>query len=217
MSPSSCFNILKTLTHENLLTFDPKTKKYALEALPAQYFSVAPRMHEWFDWLRDRLVDLAGEFLLSCGLWQVRGDRLVLIDVIDSPDATRVHLATGQRTPLYLGAMGRCVAAVEGHSRESIPKLIAHSRWQNGPSPQAYWDSIEHVRHHGWAIDRNNFIRGLTTVAAPVRASERTARHCLTATGFSGQHEDRVLGIIGEKVAAIAGEAETRWHRLAAG
>src|SRR3546814_7451575 len=54
MSPSSCFNILRTLAHEGLISFNPQTKKYAVEPLPADYFAVAPQMNELLQWLHQQ-------------------------------------------------------------------------------------------------------------------------------------------------------------------
>lgn len=214
LSPSTCFNILKTLVQEGLISFDGKTKKYALEPLPAQYFVGAPRLNEWFQWLNRRLARLASDYLMSCGLWEVRGDRLFLVEVIDSPGATRVHLVKNQRLPLYLGAIGRCVAVVEDKSKDAILRIIAKLRWQTAPAPDAYWESLALVRERGWAIDQDNFIRGLTTIAAPIRADEKTVRYCLTAVAFTGQHETPTLLGAGGALASIAIEAEQRWLQL---
>src|SRR3546814_20989993 len=59
MSPSSCFNSLRTLAHEGLISFNPQTKKYAVEPLPAEYFAVAPQMNELLQWLHQQLKTLA--------------------------------------------------------------------------------------------------------------------------------------------------------------
>lgn len=215
LSPSSCFNLLKTLEYEGLVSIDPNTKKYALEPLLSQYFSVAPRMNEWFQWLEQALSTIAIDYSLSVGLWQAQGDRLVLIEVMESPIPMRVHLAKGQRVPIYVGAMGRCVAAVEQKPKESIPRLISRLRWQIMPTADTFWDGICHVRKHGWALDQNNFIRGLTTVAVPVRATEKSVRYCISAIGFTAQHDAATLAVLGERLADVATEAERKWAALA--
>jgi DNA-binding IclR family transcriptional regulator len=216
MSMSSCFNILKTLVHANLLSFDPKTKKYALETLTAQFFAAAPRLDSWARGLGDQLRGVASRHRVSCGLWQVRGDRQLLQEVFDSPSVTRVHLGLGQRIPLYAGATGRCVVAIQRKPRRTMQQIIGALRWQLPPPLDEYEASVQHVLDHGWSLDRNNHIRGLTSVAAPIRAGERTVRHCITATSFSGQHDDDRLAEIGEELAAIARRAEQRWIELIA-
>lgn len=213
-SMSSCFNILKTLTAEGLLSFDPKTKKYALGALTAQFFAAAPRLDDWVRELGDQLRDVAACRDVSCGLWQVRGDRQLLIAVYDSPNPTRVHLGLGQRIPLYAGATGRCVVATQGKMRPAMEQIVGALRWQQPPTLDEYAASVEHVRTHGWSLDQNNHIRGVTSVGAPIRAGERSVRYCITATGFSGQHEDDGLAEIGGRLAAIAKIAERNWTDL---
>jgi DNA-binding IclR family transcriptional regulator len=216
MSMSSCFNILKTLAAEGLLSFDPKTKKYALAALPAQFFAAAPRLNDWISELGHQLRDVAAWRDVSCGLWQVRGDRQLLIEVFDSPKPTRVHLGLGQRIPLYAGATGRCVVATQGKTRRSLAQIISALRWQQSPTLDEYAASIDHVRVHGWSLDRNNHIRGVTSVAAPIRSGERSVRYCITATGFSGQHDDESLAEVGGRISAIAANAERHWTDLLA-
>lgn len=214
MSMSSCFNVLKTLVHENLLSFDPKTKKYALEALAGQYFNAAPYMTDWSLWLGDQLRGVAVRHHVSCGLWQVRGDRQLLLEVFDSPTPNRVHLGLGQRIPVYAGATGRCVVATERKSRDSLSQIIGALRWQLLPTLDEYEASIKHVHEHGWSLDRNNHIRGLTSISAPIRANERTVRYCITGTGFSGQHDEEGLAAIGRDLAGLARLAEEGWNRL---
>lgn len=214
MSMSSCFNVLKTLVHENLLSFDPKTKKYALEALTAQFFAAAPRLDTWSQGLGDRLRGVAARHRVSCGLWQVRGDRQLLLEVFDSPSATRVHLGLGQRIPLYAGATGRCVAATQRKSRRAMVQIVGGLRWQLRPALDEYEASIRHVQEHGWSLDRNNHVRGLTSISAPIRSGERTVRYSITATGFSGQHDEDELVQIGKAFAEIAKQAEQHWVEL---
>lgn len=214
MSMSNCFNVLKTLVHENLLSFDPKTKKYALEVLTALFFAAVPRLDHWTQGLGDRLREVAARHRVSCGLWQVRGDRQLLLEVFDSPSATRVHLGLGQRIPLYAGATGRCVAATQRKSRRAMAQIVSALRWQLRPTLDDYEASIWHVQEHGWSLDRNNHIRGLTSVSAPIRADERTVRYSITATGFSGQNDDEELAQIGKAFADIAKQAEQHWIEL---
>lgn len=216
LSPSSCFNILKTLVAERVVAFDPQTKKYALEALPARMFAGAPDMTAWHEWLRGRLGRVANAHFLSCGLWQVRAGRVILMEVVDSPDPTRVYLSVGQRLPAHIGAMGRCVAAHEGLSRAEVADIVTGLRWQSAPSVAAFWQDMQRVRERGWAADRSNYIRGLTSVAAPICDAEGTVRYCITGTAFAGQHDAEALVLIGEEMAKVAAEAGRRRTELLA-
>lgn len=122
LSPSTCFNLLKTLVIEGLVSFDDKTKKYSLEALASRLFIAEPEFTAWSGWLLAQLRKVSGAHLLSCGLWQVRSRRLVLREVVESPDPTRVYLSVGQRLPIHIGAMGRCIAARQGLSRDEAQR-----------------------------------------------------------------------------------------------
>ena len=213
LSPSSCFNILRTLVSEGLLSFDARSRKYALEPLAAQYFASEPRINEMLQRINGELARVAQEFAITCSVWRLSGNRLVLIEVIDSPSATRVHLAKGQRLPVYLGAMGRCIANAQGKSKEDIARLTSKLRWQSVPSPDAYWEGMKLAGARGWAVDQDYYIRGLTTLAAPIRTVEMAVRYSLTCVGFSGQYDAPTLERIGDRLAAIARDAERFWHK----
>jgi DNA-binding IclR family transcriptional regulator len=96
------------------------------------------------------------------------------------------------------------VAATERKPRRGLAQIIGALRWQLPPTLDEYEASIEHVHEYGWSLDRNNHIRGLTSVSAPIRASERTVRFCITGTGFSGQHHAEGLAAIGRELVTIA-------------
>src|SRR3546814_2946297 len=57
-------------------------------------------------------------------------------------------------------------------SKESIARKIRKLRWQNPPTADSYWEDMNLIRRRGWAVDKDHYIRGLTTVAALVGRSE---------------------------------------------
>jgi len=214
LNPSSCFNIVKALAAEEFLEFDPGTKLYRIGALPARLFGAGPDLPLWRSWLHEQLEHLASHYSLSCGLWDVRWNRVVLTDVLDSPLSTRIHLSVGQRLPAYIGAMGRCIAAGRGVDREAVDAIIAELRWQAPPAAAEYWRDIEAVRDRGWALDDGHYLRGVATVAAAIADRDGNPLHCLTSIFFSGQFEDETVAEIGAALAALARDAEQRLHHM---
>lgn len=217
MAPSSCFNILKTLSQESLIIFDQRTKSYSIDGEFIPIFSPRQDMTSWLEGIRAQLVDVARRHILSCGLWEVGRSRVILREVFDSPDPTRVYLAIGQRLPSHIGAMGRCIAAHEALSRAEVAEVVAQLRWQSPPSAKSFWQDMEQVLVEGWAIDRSNYIRGLTTIAAPICDPKGRVLFCVTGTSFDGQHDASQLKAAGAQLSSIATEAGDARAKLLAG
>lgn len=210
LSPSSCFNILKTLVSEEFVDFDKQTKVYGLGPAPFRLFAGGADFASWKTWLIERLEQLANHYGISCGLWEVHGQRLVLTDVIESPLSTRIHLSIGQRLPIYLGAMGRCIAAQHQLGRDEIGPILAELRWQTPPSVDSYLKDVAAARESGWSLDDGNYLRGVTTIASIITDERGKVSHCMTSSLFSGQHERTALNEIGEAMAGLSTESRRK-------
>lgn len=201
-SPSSCFNILKTLAREELVEFDETTKRYALgpglvtlarQALdPSRAFALA----------RPALERLADRHGVTVALWRLTRERLVLLGFADSDLATRIHMTVGQRLPMLVGAGGRCVAARLGLPPQALAAEFPKLRWQEPPTLSDYVASVEAARTNGWSVDAGHFLRGVTTIGAAIPAGDGPPAGVLSATMFAGQHDGAALARIGEDLAA---------------
>lgn len=210
LNPSTCFAILKTLAAEAFVDFDPDTKTYRLGLEPGRLFHTHPDLEGWIRGMGASLRELARQFSVTCGLWEARGERLVLLNVAESPRETRIHLTQGQRLPIYLGAMGRCIAAREQLQLERVAQILPTLRWESPPTPQQFLEDMRLAQTRGWASDEGNYLRGVTTVAAAVCDGDGRVRYCLTSILFSGQYDPAEVARIGEATAALAREGERR-------
>jgi DNA-binding IclR family transcriptional regulator len=209
LNPSSCFNLLRTLTDESLLEFDQVSKTYRSSPVPS-WLQPRADLQSLREWLRRNLEEIALEFAVTCGVWRLAGNRIILNDVVDAPLETRVHLTVGQRLPSHIGAMGRCIAAHEKLSFEQVEQALTELRWQEPPSPDEYWRDMQAASRHGWALEDGRFIRGVTTVGAAIVGNRDRIEYCLSSTCFSGQLSPRRLRQLGKKVAALAVDARRR-------
>ncbi|AIT79839.1 IclR family transcriptional regulator [Novosphingobium pentaromativorans] len=216
LSPSSCFNILKTLAAEDFLRFDPATKVYSIGDGLAELVRVHGHDGDWRNLLHADLRQLADSTGRSSGFWRYSGNRSTLVDVIESPLETRVHLTTGQRLPAHLGAIGRCLLALEAPDARRVEEIIAELRWQAPPDPETYFKELLEVRERGWAMDDGHYLRGVVTIAAAIVGPNAVPTYCITSTGFSGQHSPEKLEEIGTRLASIARKAAARAYALPA-
>ncbi|MBJ7483890.1 helix-turn-helix domain-containing protein [Brevundimonas sp.] len=210
LQPSTCFNILKTLVVEDFVAFDPVSKTYSLGQEPGRLFRQKPGAIQWTDWMREELAALAKDYSITCGLWRLQFDHVVLVEVIDSPLSTRIHLSVGQRLPTYIGAMGRCIASRKGLTREQTAEAIKGLRWQQAPDPATHWAEVQASARTGWAIDSGTYMRGVTTVAAALGPSPDSVSHCISSIAFAGQLTTSELETLGQRTAELARQGEAR-------
>lgn len=121
LTPSSCFNILKTLCAEQILEFDEDGKTYLLASGMIGIARRALDPDGAFELIRSRVEMLAEGWSLTAGLWRNVGRRrIMLVGYAVGSVTMRIHLTVGQRLPLLIGATGRCIAAYENWSRAAI-------------------------------------------------------------------------------------------------
>ena len=147
---------------------------------------------------------MATRFHVASGIWALSGARLLLVGVAESEMATRIHMAVGQRLPMLIGARGRCVAAFGGIDADRIESEYARLRWAREPGLETYKRQVAQVKRRGWAVDDGEFMRGVTTVAAPVIDTAGGVRYCLANTLFEGQVSEAALREIGVHTAQQA-------------
>ena len=212
LTPSSCFNILKTMADEDFVHFDPVSKAYSLSGGVIAIARRALDPGSAFELIRARAEELAQRRSVTIGLWRVeRRRRIMLVGYVAGATTMRIHLTVGQRLPLLMGAVGRCIAAVEGLDGEALARGFAELRWQE-PLPLAvYRAEVEETRRNGWGLDEGHFIRGVTTLAAPVLDAAGSVSSCISATMFSGQYPPEAFPDIAEELKQIADWAS---HRL---
>lgn len=207
LNSSTCFNLLKTLVHEGLVTFDDATKTYAIGIGLVELAKGALEQSSYVRLMRPHLEALAEEHRVTATLWQrTEKERVVLVDLADNPSTMRVHMSIGQRLPMYIAALGRCMAAYSELSEKQLRDRIAALRWENAPTFEEYYAEVQHVRERGYAIDNGNYVKGVTTVSAPVVDSSNHAIMAMSAVGFTAQLNKAALRQLGEELHKRASE-----------
>lgn len=208
ISPSSCFNLLKTLVAEDFVDFDQTAKTYTLGSGPVALARRALDPEAAFSMLRRDLEHLADRHSVAVSLWRLtRRERFVLLGFVDNEMATRIHLTVGQRLPMLGGANGRCAAAFGGLQQAEIADHFAAVRWQQPLSLETFLAESAITRDRGWALDDGVFLPGVTTVSAPLLDEAGKLKFCLSAIMFHGQHMAAKLDEIGNDLLAAAKHA----------
>ncbi len=216
LNASTCFNLLKTLVYEGLATFDERTKSYAVSLGIVELAKGALENASMVRMLHPHLEALASTHRVTATLWQrTTEERVVLVDRADNPAAIRVHMSIGQRLPMYIAALGRCMAAYSDLRPDELRERIKRLRWEDPPSFDEYIAEVKRVRERGYAVDPGHYVKGVTTVSAPIVDAGGQAVMAMSAVGFSAQFTRQAIKALGddlrERVAqvsrAIAGRA----------
>jgi DNA-binding IclR family transcriptional regulator len=218
LSPSSCFNLLKTLVAEQFVDFDDATKLYSLGPGAIALGRRALDPAGAFELFRPRLEALADKHSVTAGLLRLRrGEQLILVGLAESPAAYRIHMSPGQRLPAATGAGGRCVMAFSHLDEASVRRRFDAVKWADPPPFETYIAEVEAARVDGWAIDEGHFLTGVTTIAAPCLNASGAPEYVVTATLFTGQHPQERLLAIAEEVRAQADWLATRLFKVGRG
>lgn len=205
ISPSSCFNLLKTLVEEQFVDFDKSSKLYSLGPGAALLGRRALDPAGALSVIRPKLEALADRHSVTASLWRMRrGRQLLLVGFADSDASFRIHLATGQQIPSGSGAAGRCVMAFSDLDDAAIRRRYDRVDWSVAPEFSQYLADIRAARVNGWAIDTGQLVSGVTSVAAPCLNAAKVPEYIITATMFTGQHSRERLVAIAEDVRSQA-------------
>lgn len=180
MNPSSCFNILKTLTSENFLSFDAISKSYSIGPAAIMLARRSLDPNQAFEIARPEILRLANKFSATCLFWRVEQDeRMTLVGFVEGGAHFNLHLTIGQRLPSSIGAAGRCIVASMNLTPEKLRSSFDKLLWQAAPQFEDYLKDIENARKQGWACDVGAYISGVTTIASAISDHYGSAQYVL--------------------------------------
>lgn len=201
--PSTCLYVLRALAAEELVTFDPATKRYALDA------GILTLARHWLR--RDAFSNLAQPALdrisqrhqvTMLGVRIAGLDPIVVVALAQASRTLQLSTQVGSRFPALISATGRCVAAFGGHAEAEIEARFHALRWDTPPSIDTWRREVAETRARGWAVDTGNYIAGVTVVAAPVRKSGSRLSHALVAIGVGAAIREGLTSLRQDLVAA---------------
>lgn len=199
LNSSTCFNLLKTLVHERLVNFDETTKTYSVGLGVVQLAKGTLDAASYVRLLRPHLREIASRHRVTATLWhRIVDERVVLVDLADSESTIRIHMSVGQRLPMYLAALGRCMAAFSRLDTKELRSKISNLRWDDGPSFETYLKEVQFVREYGYAVDHGNYVKGITTVSSPILDETGMPIMAISAVGISAQFSETSIRALGE-------------------
>ena len=189
--PSTCFNILRTLVQEDLVSLDSKAKTYRLGIGIIDFARGLLANGGLIPVIQDELYETAQRGGFSMTLWRRMPDHNVVVASAASGRVEQININIGSRLPTYVGATGRLVAAFERTPRAQLRNEFKRLRWEDAPEVDEYLRQVELTRARGWAIDVGNHRAGLITIATPVLDHSERVRMMVAAHMFRDQFTEQ--------------------------
>ncbi len=183
--PSTCLYVLRALAAEELVAFDPDTKRYRLAG------GVLTLARGWLK--QDPFASLAQPYLDS--LARVHGvtmlgvvisglDHIIVIATAQGGANFQLSAQMGSRFPALISATGRCIAAFGDYPESLLKERFERLRWEDPPSFDGWREEVAQTRAQGFGVDNGNYISGVTVLAAPVWQGSGKPSHALVAIGL---------------------------------
>lgn len=151
---------------ENGYVPGPQATTLALSTLRASAFTRA---------CRAVLAQLVGKLGETCNLTAPDGDQVIYMERVETAEPLRLFFAVGSHVPMHCTASGKLfLASMNRLERGRVLARLPLTR--NTPrtltDPARLEDELERLATRGIGIDNEEFVRGMSAVAVPVRDAQ---------------------------------------------
>ena len=205
--PSTCLHIVRVLSDEGLVSFNPQTKRYALGAGVLSLASAFSLRNPFVQVARQHLEELSQKHGCAFAAVEESGpDHYIVVAIGDVHAGLSVRIRIGTRFPKLVSATGRCLAAFGQvkMTRAELKAGFAKLRWDNPPKFEDWLADIDATRERGYAVDEGNYIGGVLVLAVPVFNDAGLMLGCIAAVGVREQLAGAKLA---EVIASVRGVA----------
>ncbi len=185
---STCLHILRALVAEELVSVDPDSKRYELGvgllAIARNLLGKA----SFASLAQPALARISKKHGVTALSVDTRGPKyMTVVGLARALTPFSLHVEVGSRFPAMTSATGRCTAAFGKLSAAELRDRFRSARWHKAPAFNQWLKEVEEVRRSGVAMDRGNYIAGITVVAVPVFGAADSLLYTLVCIGVSDQ------------------------------
>jgi DNA-binding IclR family transcriptional regulator len=205
LNPSTCLNILRTLTDEGLVCQQASGKVYSLGLGLVELAHRALKRGEDLNVIRPMMDRLARKRGVSILLWRRIGDDvLALVACAVSNSVLNIRGDVGVQVPLLTGSMGRVIAASGGLDHATLRECFAKVEWQKAIDFDTYMDQVEQTRVRGWSTDSGYSSSTAWGLSAPISTLGAPTERILSATLLVDQFCEEELEAIAHDLVELA-------------
>lgn len=206
LNPSTCLNILRTLTDEGLVKHQAQTKTYALGLGIIELARSALMRLEQRDLIQPLLDDFSRRHGVTVMLWQrIEEAQLVLTAYSMVGAIVQIRALIGTRVPLLNGSMGRVIAAFGDLDEATLRARFAEVQWQGAIDFETFMEEARVARARRWAIDSGTADAARHGMSAPV-IERGPLQRIVSAALFANQLPPNHLQTVGAELAELASE-----------
>lgn len=164
---STSFNILRTLSSESLVTFDPVAKAYSLGYALLELANSALDQMSTVRLIHPELERLTQRWEVTTALWlRISQSQVFLVDRVQPNSWVRVEMPVGRRMSALAGALGRCLAGYPGFDQNEMAELYGTVGGDDPVTLEQFLADVAEAKTLGYAVDRDRLWRGLTSLSS---------------------------------------------------
>lgn len=212
LSKSTTFGILKSLEEEGILVKDPSSKKFSTGNALLELAKKIVRSPDVAVIARPflaRLIEAVDETVL---LGIREEDEVRVVDILEAHKDFKISSQIGTRTELTGGVVGKIfLSSMDNEEvlslleRKGLPAYTENSI----VDPERYLEELEKTRAQGYAIDREEYLKGVTAVAALIYSGHFPIA-AAWVVGFSSSMGDERLPDVISHLKATVEQISTR-------
>lgn len=183
---STCLHILRVLVEEGMVKVEAGTKRYSLDVGVLSLARSVVENNPFPARVQSALDRIAEQWNVTTIGMKVSGlDDLVVLALARSRGPFRLYVEVGSRVPALTSATGRIVAHYAGLTDSELARRFKSLHWENPPSFETWLKEVKSVERKGFAIDRGNYINGISVLAVPILDAQRRVTHAIAALGVA--------------------------------
>lgn len=211
MAKSTVHGITSILEDLGAIMRDPLTKRYTLGLTLFELGRLAYSQIDLKDLARPIMEELMEKTQESVFLGVLNGERVTILDIIESRQDLKITSPIGTTIPLLAGATGKVfLARMEEEKVKEIIRKKGFTRYTENTiiDPEKYLQEIRSVREKGYATDYEEYILGVRAVVSPIKG-EVHLMSALWVVGFrTSLNGDKMRALI--EMTKEAAEAVSR-------
>lgn len=215
---ATLFRFLKTLTNQNLLSYDPETGTYSLGLRLIRLAHAAWEHASLAPIARPFVENLAAEAGESVHLAQMDNGQVIFVEKLKATDRFETLAQVGKVAPAYCTGVGKAMLAFIAPKRLDIvmrqqsffPYTSATHK-----SADSLMAELPEIRRDGIAFDREEHEEGIVSIAAPIFIANGRVIGALSVATSTSRHNLSGLTAFRETLLTTAekiGAEASSWH-----
>ncbi|MDY6792354.1 MAG: IclR family transcriptional regulator [Thermodesulfobacteriota bacterium] len=201
ISKSTVHGITAALEELGAITRDPLTKRFTLGFTLFELGRSAYSRIDIKDLARPFMQDLMEKTQESVFLGVRNGEHVTIIDIVESMQDLKITSPIGTTIPLMAGATGKIFLSLLGKNQiiQIIESKGLHQYTENTiTDPDLYLNEILKVKEKGYAVDNEEYISGVSAVAAPVQVKGHL-KSAVWVVGFKASIDEDKLNTLAKQ------------------